>query len=78
MFSRFVMKYENIEFGEALRILAEKAGIELRHENPAEYRYTGLLYDLNESAKAIFQTGARGGADRKRIFKIARAYTRKP
>ncbi len=51
----FLMKYENIEFGEALRILAEKTGIELRHENPAEYRYTGLLYDLNESAKQFFK-----------------------
>lgn len=51
----FVMKYENIEFGEALRMLAEEAGVELRHENPAEYRYTGLLYDLNESAKQFFK-----------------------
>ena len=30
----FVMRYENVEFGEALRTLAEKAGVELRHENP--------------------------------------------
>ncbi len=50
----FVMKYENMEFGEALRMLAEKAGVELRHENPAEYRYTGLLYDLNASAKNFY------------------------
>jgi DNA primase len=51
----FVMKYENIEFGEALRMLAEKAGVELRHENPAEYRYSGLLYDLNNAAKEFFK-----------------------
>lgn len=51
----FVMKYENMEFGEALRMLAEKAGVELRHENPAEYRYTGLLYDLNEQAKNFYK-----------------------
>ncbi len=51
----FVMKYENMEFGEALRMLAEKAGVELRHENPAEYRYTGLLYDLNASAKDFYK-----------------------
>ena len=37
----FIMKYENIEFGEAMRMLAEKAGVELKHENPAEYRYSG-------------------------------------
>jgi DNA primase len=51
----FVMKYENLEFGEALRLLAEKAGVELKHENPAEYRYTGLLYDLNDAAKHFFR-----------------------
>jgi DNA primase len=50
----FVMKHENMEFGEALRLLAEKAGVELRTQNPAEYRYTGLLYDLNEAAKRYF------------------------
>jgi DNA primase len=51
----FVMKYENMEFGEALRMLAEKAGVELKHENPAEYRFTGLLYDLNASAKDFYK-----------------------
>ncbi len=51
----FVMKYENIEFGEALRMLAERTGVELRHENPAEYRYSGLLYDLNNAAKDFFK-----------------------
>ena len=49
------MKYENMEFGEALRMLAEKAGVELRHENPAEYRFTGLLYDLNDAAKDFYK-----------------------
>ena len=51
----FLMKYENVEFGEALRMLAEKAGVELRHENPAEYKYSGLLYDLNDAAKNYFK-----------------------
>lgn len=51
----FVMRHENIEFGEALRMLAEKAGVELRRENPAEYRYSGLLYDLNDAAKNYFR-----------------------
>jgi len=51
----FVMRYENIEFGEALRMLAEKAGVELRRENPAEYRYSGLLYDLNDAAKNFYK-----------------------
>lgn len=51
----FLMKYENLEFGEALKILAEKAGIELKKISPQEYKYVGLLYELNEIAKKFFQ-----------------------
>lgn len=51
----FLMKYENIEFAEALKILAEKAGVELRRTNPGEYKFAGLLYDLNEAAKDYFK-----------------------
>jgi DNA primase len=51
----FVMKYENVEFGEAIRILADKAGVELRRVNPAEHKYTGLLLDLNALAKEFYK-----------------------
>ncbi|HUZ92561.1 MAG TPA: DNA primase [Candidatus Paceibacterota bacterium] len=51
----FLMRYENIEFGEALRILAEKTGVELRRLDPAEHKFTGLLYELNEKAKDFFK-----------------------
>ena len=51
----FLMRYENLDFNEALRVLAEKTGVELRHENPAEYKYSGLLYDLNEQAKNFYK-----------------------
>jgi len=52
----FIMRYENLEFAEALKVLAEKAGVELRRLAPADYKFFGLLYDLNESAKKFFQT----------------------
>ncbi|MCS6789179.1 MAG: DNA primase [Patescibacteria group bacterium] len=50
----FLMKYENLDFGEALKILSEKAGIELKKISPQEYKYIGLLYELNEIAKQFF------------------------
>lgn len=53
---KFVMKYENLEFYEALKVLAEKAGIELRKLSPADQRQFGILYDVNNSAKDFFKT----------------------
>lgn len=52
----FLMKYENIEFAEALKVLAERAGVELRRTNPAEYKFAGILYDLNAVAKDFFRS----------------------
>jgi DNA primase len=51
----FLMEYENLEFGDALRVLAEKAGVELKRINPTEYKYLGLLYDLNDAAKDFWK-----------------------
>lgn len=50
----FLMRYENLEFAEALRVLAEQAGVELRRLSPAEYKTTGLLYEIQEAAKQFF------------------------
>ncbi|MDP3956872.1 MAG: DNA primase [bacterium] len=50
----FLMKYENLEFFEALKVLAEKAGVELKHADPAEQRQFGVLYDINSIAKNFF------------------------
>ncbi|MBI2514715.1 DNA primase [Candidatus Wolfebacteria bacterium] len=52
---KFLMKHENLEFYEALKVLAEKAGIELRRSSPAEYKQFGILYDLNALAKDFFK-----------------------
>lgn len=52
---KFLMKYENLEFYEALKILAEKAGIELKKISPIEQRQFGVLYDINDSAKEFFK-----------------------
>ncbi|MCR4328678.1 MAG: DNA primase [Patescibacteria group bacterium] len=52
----FIMRYENVEFGEALRVLAEKAGVELKRVNPSEYKMTGSLYDINAHARDFYRT----------------------
>ncbi len=52
---KFLMKYENIEFYEALKILAEKAGVELKRTSPQDQKQFGVLYDINESAKDFFK-----------------------
>ncbi len=52
---KFLMKYENLEFYEALKVLAEKAGIELKKTSPSDYKQFGILYDINESAKDFFK-----------------------
>ena len=50
----FVMQYENLEFLEALRFLAEKAGIPLKEVSPREQRELTRLYDINDLAKRFF------------------------
>lgn len=56
----FVMRYENLEFSEALKMLAEKAGVELQRASPADYKYFGLLYELNDKAKDFFKKELEG------------------
>ncbi|OGM99101.1 MAG: DNA primase [Candidatus Yanofskybacteria bacterium RIFCSPHIGHO2_01_FULL_39_8b] len=47
MFS-FVMKHENIDFPEALKILAQKAGVELVREDPKKLNQKNLLLAIND------------------------------
>ncbi|OGZ43575.1 MAG: DNA primase [Candidatus Ryanbacteria bacterium RIFCSPHIGHO2_02_FULL_45_17b] len=52
---RFVMQIEGVDFREALRMLAERAGIELRVENPRERDERTHLFTLLECAAAFYQ-----------------------
>lgn len=52
---KFVMLYEHIEFPEALKFLAEKAGLQIQTLNPSEQRQFGVLYDLNEVAAKFYR-----------------------
>jgi len=51
----FIMKIENVDFPTALRILAEKAGVKLRFENPQRRSEKEKLIQINESASQFFE-----------------------
>ncbi len=50
----FVMKRENLEFGEALRLLAERAGVTLTERRPEEEAERNRLREANESAASFY------------------------
>ena len=52
---KFLMRYENLEFYEALKFLAEKAGVEIQRFSPAEQKEFGVLYSVSEAAKFFFK-----------------------
>lgn len=52
---KFVMKYENLDFSEALRLLAKKAGIELKKEDPRLRNEMLKLYEICEKAADFFE-----------------------
>jgi len=52
---KFLMKMENLEFGEALRELAKRAGIKLEAYKPTEgERQKQILYEINHLAAEFF------------------------
>jgi DNA primase len=50
----FVMKKENLEFGEALRLLAERAGVTLAERRPEEEAERDRLREANEAAASFY------------------------
>ncbi|MBU3896040.1 DNA primase [Patescibacteria group bacterium] len=51
----FIMKIEGIEFGDALRILAQKAGVELKKEDPKILTARNRLQDICELSCKFFE-----------------------
>ncbi|OGZ27458.1 MAG: DNA primase [Candidatus Nealsonbacteria bacterium RIFOXYB1_FULL_40_15] len=58
---KFVMKVEGVEFGDALRILAQKAGVELKREDPKLVSERKRLYETAELACSFYQKQLSGG-----------------
>ena len=52
---KFVMKIEGLDFPEALRLLADRAGITLKREDPRIRSERNRLYDVAESAAKLFE-----------------------
>ena len=71
----FVMRRENVEFREALRMLAERAGVSLdRGRNTQEDARRARLFEINDEA-ATFYANALGADDAQGTgAAIARAY----
>ncbi|MFH1968637.1 MAG: CHC2 zinc finger domain-containing protein [bacterium] len=51
----FIKRIEGVEFGDALKILAAKAGIELRKENPKLRTERQRLYEICDLAASFFE-----------------------
>ncbi|MST04373.1 MAG: DNA primase [Candidatus Pacebacteria bacterium] len=51
----FLMKHDNLEFIEALKILAEKAGVDLKLSGSKDEREYNILYEIVESARDFFK-----------------------
>lgn len=51
----FIKEIEGVEFGDALRILASKAGVELKRENPQVVSERKKLYEICDLACSFFE-----------------------
>ena len=52
---KFLMKYENLEFYDALKILAEKAGVDLKVFGNRDLHAHNALYNITDAAKNFFK-----------------------
>lgn len=59
---KFVSLFENLEFYETLRVLAEKAGVDLKRYTPAEEKQFGVLYEIQRAAADFFKDNLQSSA----------------
>lgn len=62
---KFVMKIEGVEFGDALRLLAQKAGVELKKQSPGYIQWKSdreQLYEICELACRFFEKQLEGSS----------------
>lgn len=68
----FVMKRDNVDFGDAMRMLAERAGVSL-HRDPQQESNTKRLIEINQTAAAYYHYQLKHHAEAERV----RAYLAK-
>lgn len=51
----FLMRYENLEFIEALKILGEKAGVDIGRVGTGDQKQANILYEINVAAKEFYK-----------------------
>lgn len=66
----FIMEKEGLEFGEAIRILGKKAGVEIKPRHPQQWGRKNKLYEMNNLAAKYFHQAFL----KSREAKIARDY----
>ncbi len=66
----FIMEKEGLEFGEALRTLGQRAGVEIKPRNPQQWGRKNKLYEINNLAAKYFHQAFL----KSREAKIARDY----
>jgi len=64
---KFVMLLEGVEFGDALRILARKAGVVLQRQDPQIQSQKKRLYEICELSARFFETQLEKSAPGKKI-----------
>lgn len=69
---KFIMKMEGMEFGDALRFLAKKAGVELKRQNPQLQTKRAKLQEICELASQFYHQAFLGS----RSGQIARDYVK--
>jgi DNA primase len=74
----FVMQIEGVEFAEALRILARRAGVELKAPDPREETKKNRLFRLNELALSYFRAALKQTQGGKEVQKYLKERGLKP
>jgi DNA primase len=65
---KFLMLYENLEFFDALKVLAEKAGVNLDVHGGRDFKTYDVLYKVLESAKEFYRNNLYGSEEVKKYL----------